>query len=306
MQKLFKFGLGLLLCITLFGACKDGQTVIVPDNNSPSYDGVPTIILENYINRAYIDLLGREPLDAELNRDVSALRAGDLKEPVRRDFISELLTSEAFVEGDSSYKQAYYQRFYESVKARMIEGVGDGEIYGQLGNYRFAALRDSLNGNWPGYERAKANMEKLQNVLDSRWQYREGVIPLNEIFGRTLYNYFYDQINMNSINFIRACYNDLFFRFHTQSEFDEAFQVIEFGLPGLILGQSATNKQEFISILINSREFHEGMIRWAYKNLLAREPDAAETDGFMEDFYKDQDFQKIQLELMVTDEYANF
>jgi hypothetical protein len=306
MQIRFKFGLGLLLLATMFGACQEGQKIIVPDNNSPSYDGVPTIILENYINRSYIDLLGREPLDGELTRDVTALRAGDLQEPARRDFISQLQNSETFVEGDSSYKQAYYQRFYEAVKARMIEGVSDGDISGQLGIYRFDAIRDSLNGDWPGYERNLANMKKLQNILDSRWQYREGTIPVNEVFGRTLYNYFYDEINMNSINFIRACFNDLFFRYHTQAEFDESFQIIEFGLPGQIFGQSATNKEEYIAILVNSREFHEGMIRWAYKNLLAREPDAAETDGFMQDFYTDKNFQKIQLEIMVTDEYANF
>lgn len=306
MQIHFRFGLGLLLLATMFSACQEGQKIIVPDNNSPSYDGVPTIILENYINRSYIDLLGREPLDGELTRDVTALRAGDLQEPARRDFISQLQNSEVFVEGDSSYKQAYFQRFYEAVKARMIEGVSDGEIYGQIGIYRFDAIRDSLNGDWPGYERNLANMKKLQNILDSRWQYREGTIPVNEVFGRTLYNYFYDEINMNSINFIRACFNDLFFRYHTQAEFDESFQIIEFGLPGQIFGQSASNKEEYIAILVNSREFHEGMIRWAYKNLLAREPDAAETDGFMQDFYTDKNFQKIQLEIMVTDEYANF
>lgn len=306
MQKLFKFGVGLLLCISFLTACQEGETIIVPDNNTPPYDGVPTIVLENYINRAYIDLLGREPLDTELERDVAALRAGDLQEDVRRDFISQLQTSEAFVAGDSSYKQAYYQRFYEIAKARMLEGVSDGDIRGQIGIYRFDAIRDSLNGDWPGYERAKANMKKLQDVLDSRWQYRDELIPVNEVFGRMLYNYFYDEINMNSINFIRACFNDLFFRYHTQAEFDESFQVIEYGLPGQIFGQSATNKQEYIDVLINSREFHEGMVRWAYKNLLAREPDAAETDSFMQDFYTDKDFQKIQLEIMVTDEYANF
>lgn len=306
MLNRFKFGVGLILLFTLFSACRDGQTIIVPDNNSPSYDGVPTIILENYINRSYIDLLGREPLDSELNRDVTLLRDGELEEPARRAFISKLQNSEDFVEGDSSYKQAYYQRFYESSKARMLEGVSDAEIRGQYGIYRFDALRDSLNGDWVGYEKNLANMKKLQNILDARWQYREGVIPVNEVFGRMLYNYFYDQINMNSINFIRACFNDLFFRYHTQAEFDESFKIIEFGLPGQIFGQSASDKEAYIDVLINSREFHEGMIRWAYKNLLAREPSAAESENFMKDFYTDKDFQKIQLDIMVTDEYANF
>jgi len=298
------FGLGLLAI--LFSACQGGETVIVPDNNSPSYDGVPTIILENYVNRVYIDLLGREPLDTELERDISSLREGNLETPARENFVNMLQTSETFVEGDSSYKQAYYQRFYELTKARMLEGVSDRDISSERGIFFFDAMRDSLNGNMVGYERNLAEAQKLQNILDSRKQYQEKSIEVNEVFARTLFNYFYDEINMNSINFIRACFNDLFFRFHTQAEFDASFQVIEYGLPGQIFGQSATDKKQYIDILVNSREFHEGMIRWAYQSLLAREPDASETESFMTDFISDKDFQKIQLAIMITDEYANF
>jgi hypothetical protein len=267
---------------------------------------VATILVENYVNRSYIDLLGREPVDEELNRDVAALRAGELGEEARRAFISMLQTSETFVEGDSSYKQAYYQRFYELVKARMLEGVSDGEIRSQRGIFAFDAERDSLNGDMVGYQRNQQEMQKLQDIIDSRQQYQRDEIPINEVFARALYNYFYDEINMNSINFIRACFNDLFLRFHTQAEFDQSFQIIEYGIASTIFGQSASNKEEYIEVLVNSREFYESQIRWAYRTLLARDPNAAETETLMQDFYSDNDFQKVQLAIMVTDEYANF
>ncbi|MFK7969337.1 MAG: hypothetical protein AB8F95_03170, partial [Bacteroidia bacterium] len=121
-----------------------------------------------------------------------------------------------------------------------------------------------------------------------------------------LFNSVYDEINMNSINFIRASFNDLFFRFHTQDEFDRAFQIIEFSQPEVILGQSAGNKLEYIGVLTNSRECYEGMVRWAYQGLLAREPSAAETTKALEDFYLTKDYQKVQRDILLTDEYARF
>ena len=295
--------LGSLLFLT---SCKDGSEILVPDNNAPPYDGVPTILVENYINRIYIDLIGREPIDAEMNRDVSALREGDLGVDARVALITRLQSSTEFVEGDSSYKEAYYFRFYELTKARMLEGVSDGEINREIGLINDDILRDSLAGDWVQLQIHKTERQKLLDVLSCLSQYREGEITINEVYGRMLYNSIYDLINMNSINFIRACFDDLFFRLHTLAEFDQSFPIIEYGTSGSILGQPASNKLEYIDVLINSREYHEGMIRWAYKTLLAREPDAAEIDAVMGDFYQNKNYQKVQLDLMVTDEYANF
>lgn len=295
--------LASLLALT---ACGEGEDILVPDNNSPPYDGVPTILVENYINRIYIDLIGREPIDAEMNRDVTDLRAGDLGVDARIALITRLQSSTEFVEGDSSYKEAYYFRFYELSKARMLEGVSDGEIYREIGLINDDILRDSLAGDWVQLQIDKAKKQKLVNVLACLDQYREGEITINEVYARMLYNGIYDIINMNSINFIRACFDDLFFRYHTLAEFDQSFPIIEYGTSGTIFGRPASNKLEYIDVMVNSREFYEGNIRWAYKTLLAREPDAAEIEAAMQDFYQSKNYQKVQLDIMVTDEYANF
>jgi len=65
-------------------------------------------------------------------------------------------------------------------------------------------------------------------------------------------------------------------------------------------------KGDFLHIVTTSREFYEGMIIWAYLNLLARFPTSAETSALMNDFYTDHDFQNVQKKIMVTNEYANF
>ena len=113
-----------LFCVLFVAAflqsCKkDGE--IIPGNNAPYYDGIPSVVIENYINRLFIDLLGREPLDVEMAIELAALKAAELNTSARNVLINKLQTDATFIQGDSSYKHAYYIRFYELSKARMLE-----------------------------------------------------------------------------------------------------------------------------------------------------------------------------------------
>jgi hypothetical protein len=116
----------------------------------------------------------------------------------------------------------------------------------------------------------------------------------------------YDEINMNTFNFVNASFDNLFFRYPTQAEFYAGFNMVEYNQPATVLGQPGQNKDEYVEILINSREFYEGLIVWSYQILLAREPSTAETNELMIDLYQDHDLQKVQRSIMVTDEYAHF
>ena len=82
--------------------------------------------------------------------------------------------------------------------------------------------------------------------------------------------------------------------------------MIEDQIPNTVLGLSGTNKEDFINIICNSREFYEGIIHWSYLTLLARVPTTIETDFLMNDFYFTCDFHKLQRHIMKTDEYAHF
>lgn len=286
-------------------ACQ-GELVIVPDNEAPDYSGVPTLNVQNYVNRLCIDLLGREPIDAEMDAWVAELRQGELQKEARVALVQRLMTNTSFVEGDSSYMIAYYNRLYDQMKVRFMEGVGDGRIRADISIIGFGAEKDSINGNWPGYQAARFEMEKMGSILTSRYRYRKGQISIFEMAEYMVFNAVYDEINMNSINFIRATFNDLFFRFHTQDEFDRAFQIIEFSQPQVIFGKSAGDKLEYIEVLTATREAYEGMIRWAYQGLLAREPSAVEVSSAIDAFFQTNNYQKVQQDILVKDEYARF
>ena len=225
---------------------------------------------------------------------------------VRDTLIRKLQEDETFVEGDSSYKRAFHNRMYELFKVRMLEGASDAEIEQERSMIYGNLVRDSLAGDWYNAEINLQKVKKLDAVLAIDYDYYSDRIEISDAFARLLDNAVYDRINMNTFNFINASFSDLFDRFPSNMEFDNAFNIIEFDKPAVIFGETAANKVEFIQLLINSKEFYEGMIRWTYGTLLIREPLPAELEYGMSTFYFDHNLQSLQLYVLKTDEYANF
>lgn len=308
MNKRFSF---LFLFIFLFlliltPSCKKDTSVLFPDNTAPYYDGIPKVKVQNYINRLFIDLIGREPLDAEMTVEENFLRANDFSIASREQLITKLQTNTDWIEGDTSYKHAYYNRFYELCKARVIEAVSNEEMIGEAGIAAYSALQDSLAGDSVSMSLNLEKRDRYLRVVSCEKQYRLGEIEIAEIFARMVNNGIYDKINMNTFNFVNACFDDLYMRFPTSGEFNAGYDMVEYEIPKILLGRSGQNKGDFINIIVNNDEFYEGIVRWLYVTLMAREPSSAEVNKHMQLFFNDHNVQKLQLDIMKTDEYANF
>ena len=294
----------IFVTITITSCKKD--IVIIPNNNAPVYSEIPTILLENYVNRLYIDLIGREPLDDEMNFDVQFLRDNNVTLESRDSLIYKLQFDTVFVPGDSSYKQAYFHRLYEMVKVRLIEGVSDGYIQNEMGIHYFFYEVDSIAGNLIQAHNNLIKYYRLKDIINSKSKFYNGSEDIKEMHRRMVNSSIYDNINMNTFNFVNAAFDNLLFRYPTQYEFNNSYAMIEDKEPYTVLGYSGTNKEDFINIICNSREFYEGIIHWTYLTLLARVPTTIETDFLMNDFYISCDFHKLQRYVMQTDEYAHF
>jgi len=205
------------LIILALTSCKKDEETVFENNTIPDYNEVPTILVQNYVNRLFIDLIGREPVDEEMDSEVSYLEENDLSETARQSLVDKLMYDETFLAGDSSYNFAYFQRIYNAAKARMIDGASENIIL-EAHNLAFGqAYADSVNGNFTSYEINKTTYEKLQSVLDSKEELRTEEITIDELFRRLIDNSIYDQINMNSFNFVNASFDDLFYRYPTAS-----------------------------------------------------------------------------------------
>jgi len=295
----------VIFSLLMFVSCRKPEKVY-PNNSPQNYDDVSTVKVENYINRLYIDLLGREPLDNEVLRDVKSLRDGKLSFDVRKNLITKLMTDSIYVPGDSSYKRAYFQRIYDLSKARLLEGAAEDEFYQQIGNAQFAILSARLTGDSIGVFAAKVTIDRCDNVLKSRRAYQYGLIGIGEMHAYMLDNPIYDVINMNTLNFVNASFDDMFFRFPTRDEFKMAYDIVESGKGASLFGGFADNKPAYCQMLVNSREYYEGMIKWCYLTLVGREPTTQESYNLMEDFYQTKNLQNVQKVILMTDEYAHF
>ena len=291
--------------LLLLAACKKDPDIST-GNVAPYYNGVPTVVVQNYVNRLFIDLIGREPLDVEMSAETSALESAKLSTDQRIALVNKLMTNTDYIAGDSSYKQAYYQRQYELFKARCLEGASDAIFDQYIGMAQQAAFADSLAGDSVGYQLAKHEVDKLKAVKYVRIEYRNGIIDIREVFRRMLYNQVYDQINMNTFNFVNASFDDLYMRYPTASEFTTAYDMVDTNTPVVLFGQPGQNKADYVTIVTHNNEFHEDMIRWCYHTFLGRDATTYETYQALGDFIATRDLQRVERNILIGNEYANF
>ena len=278
----------LLALLLLISACSK-ELIIVPDNDPPFVGNVSTVKIENYVNRLFIDNIGREPIDSEMQKEVQALKDANLSKEAREVLIDKLQTNTDFLVGDTSYQQAYYQQLYTLAKIRCLEGASDEAIRGFI-----------------GIAEGESEINRLYAVLNTRDDLMNGNIQFHEAFARMIYNRVYDKINMNSFNFVNASFDNLLWRFPSKVEFDAGFDMVEFNRSNTLFGKSGQNKGDYVKLFTESREMFEGLIIWAYQQLVARRPSTAETVALLADFYENKNISLIQKKIMVTNEYANF
>ena len=111
---------------------------------------------------------------------------------------------------------------------------------------------------------------------------------------------------MNTFNFIRATFDQLLWRFPSEQEFDRVFNMIEFNQTGELFGALGSDKNDYIAILIESEGMLEGMIIWAIRSLLSRDPTPDELFPILQDYLQTKSINTVISQILVTDEYANF
>jgi hypothetical protein len=302
MIRVLKF----VFLIIFFGSCTKEHINIIPDNEPVSYTNISKLKIENYVNRLFIDLIGREPLKIELNEEVEILQEMELSRDARLVLIDKLMNDDTYREDENSYKAAFYLNMYNLAKVRCLEGVADEEVEQFMGIVRFGARIDSIEGNWDGYYKKQEALRRYQNLLDSQHHLYEGHITYNQIFSFIVSNGVYDRINMNTFNFVRAVYDELLFRLPTQEEFQVAFDMVEFQIPGIVFGKYGSDKDDFVDAITESPAMMEGLIIWTFQTYLNRFPNPAEMVTLMPEFIKNRDIRYVIKQIAVTDEYASF
>lgn len=300
-----------VLTVFLFACKKDVKVEQVPNNNAPYYDKLPRVKIENYVNRLYIDLIGREAFDSELKEETDKMIATNLAMSTREELILKLQTDKTIRPGDSSFCIAYNKRLYDLLCVRLCEGFSAPEFIHYRGIAEFGCKSDSLNGNWAGFYEGKQRSKELLWAANARWAFMHDSIKIDDYCIRLVNNSvtFNKTVSYmgNEDNTIKYTFNDFCFRQYTKNEFLIARDMILNGKSGVLFGRSGHSKGDYFDLICHSSEFYEGTVKWLYKTFLARYPTTDETIKALNIMYNEnKDIVKIQRNILKTDEYGNF
>jgi len=272
----------------------DHQNLIVSGNTPPLYNGIPTILVDNYINKMNIDLIGLKPDEITREERVSYLEENDLSIEAREKVIDDILELDE-----------YHNRLFQINSDLLLNGMNYDEV--ESVHTEYIAIRDFLylNGDTFTGQIIDHELIKLQLVLDAKDQYRNGDITLNEYFKRMCYNLIYEEINMGSENFVISCFENFYKRYPTVGELENGVAMVD-GQTSRLLLKEGKNKVDFLDILISNSEFFQGRVLDAFRSLLLRDPISQELSEVTEKFITTDDYKNVQKDIAKTDEYAGF
>ncbi len=268
--------------------------VIIDDNTPPPYEQVTTVQIQNYINKVYIDLLGREPLDSELADDTELLKSNNLSDAARESLLTELMQ-----------ESNYYARLYEIYTGAYLNGADDVDITERLQTYIFLEQQAQQQGDYLTAQVLQFEISRLTDLQAAIGDYEDGEIDISEFMSRICNNDIYEEINMGSENFVLACFENFLKRFPTETELAAGITMVD-GFSAQLLLKDGTSKLDFLRIITTTPEFFEGLAVDVYQQLLARLPDSEEMTDATLMLGDDRDYQALQRVILKSEEYAGF
>ena len=292
-----KYLLLLLLPFTFFACSKDSvvhEDLIVDGNVAPPIDGVAEITLNNYINSLYIDLYGRAATEEEVEDNVQYLKDNEYAQAARETIVEGLLN-----EWD------YYKNFNLLTSQRLLVNLDSLSLKYQIDYWLY--IIDLFNATGMTTEAYYYEFENNRIILLSTAHtelYHEE-IGITEYFRRYIDNYYYDQVNMGSENFVISCFTNLLHRYPTDSELAQCVGMVD-GATGVLFLQEGSSKGDFINILVNALEFYQGQVIDIYSTFLARLPTSEEMNNYSLQIQSEDHFNNVKIKVLTSEEYAGF
>lgn len=277
----------LIFCVTI-ASCKK-EEVIVRDNVPPPDYTIDSATIDVYIDKTYITLLGREPVGNEKQNGRQVLKQSNFSVDNRKQYLDGL-----FISND------YYRNSYNVARTEYLRSIDSASIKQQIDLFsyfltlpQYAPFYTILN-----YEVARLNLMKniypdmVAGVLDQKGMYR-----------RCINNYFYDEYNMGTENFVVSSFQNFLFRYPTENELSEGKRMVD-GFNAVLFLQIGNTKDDYVNIFFDSNDYYEGQVRYIFTKFLFREPTTAEVAYYANLYKTSNNYKLLQREILSTDEYS--
>jgi len=270
------------------------QDTVLTGNAPPDYNGTPSVIIENYVNKVYIDLIGEEPDDTELTDNVAYLKVNDLSVKAKDSIVKKVI-----------YTKQYYNRLYDIEKSEMLEGIDSLSIAGQIYLLELQKAIYEDSGKTQLLQLFDDEIRRLTNLQNAPMDYYNGTITLSGFYEVLINNPIYDELNMGSENFVNSCFENLLHRFPTVAELADGIEMVD-GNPSALFNEEGNSKGDYIKIITTSTAFYEGMVYDGYQRFLVRDPNSIEVYAESDSVQTSNDIQLLHRIILKKVEYAGF
>ena len=278
----------LFISILLIMACAKDEPIIVSDNIAPPDQTIDRVIKENYINKLYISLLGREPNTSEFN-EANTLLGSDVSLQSREQVIDIVLSNEE-----------YYINLYRVFRQDYLNGIDTNDI-----REDYIILFENLLENETNpfvieeYEESLNNLYLLNSTAEDLISGKANVVDVHH---RCVNNILYDELNMGSFNYVVSIYQNFLHRYPTEYELENGIIMVD-GEQSICFEQNGDSKNDFNSLFFEHNGYYEGQIISVYNKLLFRDPTTLEISELIQSFKQNKDYQSLQKRILTTDEF---
>ena len=301
MKKSFFYNFFLLSfsLALVFTSCKKEEittyeNLIVDGNKPPNYDGVSETQIEIYVSKLYIDLLGIQASQTEINTHTAYLKTNNLRMGARDTLINQL-----------TVKDEYFDRLFNNAKGKYLQGVTEFQLNQEIANQDLIISLLYSTGDTFSAQAVEVFKQKLEYLQDADSLYKNNIISVNKFYSTFCDNSIYDDINMGSLNFVQSCFESYFMRPASTTETTNGVKMVD-GESKILLLKNGNSKDDFIRIITESDEFYEGLVIENYRGFLSRNPTSYESYKATFDFKNSNNLAAMQLSILKTDEYAGF
>lgn len=278
-----------ILSIAVFSCKKEAELIEIPGNQPPPDNTISSVVKESYINKVYISVLGREPEASELSSGLNKINQHNLSMADREAFLDEVFT-----------KPEYYQKLYETTSIKFLNSFDTSAITEQLYVLNFL-LTDSSYASI--YDLIHMEIDRLEDLRDVPVDLNNGTLTMAGMHRRMINNYFYDQINMGTENFVVSTFQHFMDRYPTSNELEQGKNMVD-GLNAIIFLTQGNTKDNYMDIILGTNNYFEGQVSELYLRYLFRQPTSAEMVQYTAQYKASLDYIELQKTILSTDEYV--
>ena len=290
MNRLFQKNLFLFfLLILVFSGCTRKENELIPDNIAPPDPTISNVTKENYVNKVYISLLGKKPDSTEFQQGLSILNKNNLSVDNRHELLDIIFS-----------KPEYKNHLYSIARVDLLNDQDTNEIAQNIAIYEILLQDSSYMIIWDQINYEIARLNELRRVPAGLI---DGTINEIELHHRCVNNYYYDQINMGTANFVVSMWQHFLIRYPTDEELYNASKMVD-GFNAIVFLQTGVGKKDFLDIFFNSADYFEGQVRDLYSRYLFRLPSSSEMSAAAVKYKNSKNYQELQKDILSFNEYV--